>query len=119
MASAAYPLSKRRTPTVPSKPSRTFVKVVACRSCTTRFVADSSMGWAPPSTNSQSSWCGCQANFTKPGLLTVPAQAAGERWASRPGPAPKSATPAAWASNSRSLTGTTGPPCAARHSCSR
>ena len=77
--------------------------------------------FAPPSTNSQSSCAGCQANFTKPALLTVAGPGGGGLVGeTRPGPAPKSVTPRGVLEELALGHGAhAGPPVRARHSCSR
>lgn len=103
---------------LPSKPSRSAVCTRTVLPVTSAAVEGRNIGVAPPSRNSQSSCAGCQANFTNPGFVTVPAQAAGDWWDTRPGPVPKSVTPDANANNSSRDRGRTrGPACG--HTCSR
>lgn len=88
------------------------------RPVTSTAVEGRNIGVLPLIRNSQSSWPGCQANFTNFGLDTAPAQAAGDWCATRPGPSPKSVTPEAYANSSWPDSGTTGKP-ASGHTCSR
>ncbi len=103
----AYPGPTWSIVALPSNPSRLLWYVRTWRSVAFRDVAGRNIAVEPLSLNSQSSWPGCQANFTKPGLVTAPAHAAGVWCDTRPGPGPKSVTPAARSNSSSEERGRT------------